>query len=108
MYRTIKREKTCFEKYDVVEGDPIERQLEKIQNQEEEMDESAEIIFTGRDEGVLSEYNPRADMWEVAQNIQENKVKMKVLKNESSAGKEGKSDGGAESTEGNTGTLATD
>jgi len=95
----------------VTEGDPIERQLEKIINQEEEMDESAELIYTKREDGVLSEYNPRADMWDIAQEIQEEKGKMRVLKRESRVGVddnvkkiEGKNDGETEPTVGNSST----
>ena len=49
-----------------IEGEPIEFKMERILNNNERNEDSSPIIFTERKEGVVAEYNPRTDKFEVA------------------------------------------
>ena len=50
----------CFE------GETIEEKVNRIVNNNEPITDGAPIIFTEKKDGVLPEYNPRTDRWDVA------------------------------------------
>lgn len=57
---------TSLELNDSTEGETIEDKVTRALTGEEGIDESASIIYTERKDGVLPEYNPRTDKWEIA------------------------------------------
>lgn len=57
---------TSIKLNDSTEGETIEDKVTRALTGEEGIDENASIIYTERKDGVLPEYNPRADKWEIA------------------------------------------
>lgn len=53
---------------DSVEGEVIERKVERIMNNNEPLTDGApyQPIYTDRKDGVIPEYNPRTDKWDLA------------------------------------------
>ena len=48
------------------EGESIETKVERITTQNEPLQDECEMIYTNRSDGVLPEYDPRTDRFEVA------------------------------------------
>lgn len=53
--------------YEYQEGESIENKVRRITENNEPINDSAPIIYTNRDDGVLPAYNIRTDRWEIAQ-----------------------------------------
>lgn len=66
MYRTIKIGKTDISRNTSVQGEPLERKLERIIENKEEITDTIPVIYTERHQGVLAETNIRTDRFEVA------------------------------------------
>ena len=49
-----------------VEGETIETKIERITTQNEPITDGAPIIYTERKDGVMAEYDPRTDRFEIA------------------------------------------
>nr|WAE43711.1 MAG: hypothetical protein [Microviridae sp.] len=47
-------------------GEPIEHKIRRALENQEPIDETLDLIFTERRDGVKHEYNPRGDKWEEA------------------------------------------
>ncbi len=50
----------------VVEGETIEKKIERIVHNKEPITDGAPELFTERKDGVIAAYNIRTDRWEVA------------------------------------------
>lgn len=48
------------------EGETIEMKIDRVVNNQEPITDGAPIIYTDRRDGVLPEFNPRTDRWELA------------------------------------------
>lgn len=59
-------QKTSITAYNVVEGKSIEEKIEKIMDNKEPIENERPLIYTERKDGVLPDYDMRADKWEVA------------------------------------------
>ena len=57
----LNRMKPC----ECFEGETIEEKVNRIVNNNEPISDGAPIIFTEKKDGVLPEYNPRTDRWDV-------------------------------------------
>lgn len=88
-----------------IQGETIEQKVERVTVNKEPIKDGAPLIYTERKDGVQAGYDIRTDRFEVAieamdyvaksvQAKRDNNAKMKVVKE----------DGGAESTQGTTGT----
>lgn len=93
--------KTQITSVPLVEGETIEQMVRRLKNNEEPIDASAPEIFTERSEGVISQFNIRADRWELAAEAMDSLTKSKIAARE----KKGKviplnEDGKAESIQG--------
>ena len=66
MYKYRKPKTLNLTSVEVVEGETIERKIERIVLNKEPITDGAPEIFTERKEGVISAYNVRTDRWEVA------------------------------------------
>lgn len=51
---------------ELVEGETIEKKVERILQNKEPITDGAPEIFTERSEGIISAYNIRTDRWEIA------------------------------------------
>ncbi len=47
-------------------GETIEQKVERVTTSKEPIEDTAPVIYTERKDGVLPEYNPRTDRFEVA------------------------------------------
>lgn len=83
------------------EGETIESKMERVLSNNEPIEDGAPIIYTERKDGVLPEYNPRTDRFEVAIDGMNQVTSSHIAKREEAlkAREEGKKDGGAESTQ---------
>jgi len=66
MYRQNQIEKTTLRVCKVVEGETIERKMERMMQQGADMDDVSELMFTERKDGVIPETDIRHDRWETA------------------------------------------
>lgn len=66
MYRYKKAKQTTLEINKGYQGETIEQKVNRIVNNKEPIEDSAPLIYTDRKEGVLPDYNPRADRWDAA------------------------------------------
>lgn len=66
MYRYKKAKQTSLEVNKGYQGETIEAKVNRIVNNKEPIEDSAPLIYTDRKEGVLPDYNPRADRWDHA------------------------------------------
>lgn len=51
----------------IYDGESIETKVERVVQNNEPIQDGAEIIYTEKKEGVQAQYNIRTDKWEVAQ-----------------------------------------
>lgn len=65
MYRKIKPETGTLRVNKAKEGETIEQKVNRILNNKEPIKDGAPLIYTDREEGVLPEYDPRADKQEM-------------------------------------------
>jgi len=106
MYKkNIDYSKGGFKVNQTTEGETIEQKVERVTINKEPIKDGAPLIYTERKDGVQAGYDIRTDRFEVAldamdyvarsvQAKRENNAKLKVVKD----------DGGAEPTQGTTGT----
>lgn len=66
MNKTVRLNKTNIRRNTSVEGEPIERKLERMMENKEGFTETIPQIYTERKDGVMPEYNIRTDRFEVA------------------------------------------
>lgn len=82
------------------EGEPIERELEKIMSEGTELAVTGPPIYTAKKDGVLPEYNIRTDRFDIGQeamgkiNIQ--RMNYKPWEDKPEGGSEGESKGSSE------------
>lgn len=57
---------TGIAKYVVQEGETIEMKVERVMSNNEPIDDTAPIIYTDRREGVLPQYDPRTDKFDLS------------------------------------------
>jgi len=82
MYRKIKRTESSLKVNNSVEGETIEQKVDRIVNNQEPINDSAPIIFTERKDGVLPEYNPKTDRFEIAVEATDKITATKLAKRE--------------------------
>lgn len=109
IYRKSKKNKTALNVNTGYEAEMIERKIERMVNNNEQIDgmDNVPLIFTERKEGVGEAYNVRTDRFEVAIEATDRVHKGRAAKRQNVAKAEvkdekgeGKSDGGAEPTDG--------
>lgn len=66
MYNYNKPKKTTIVRNESYEGERIEEKVNRIVNNNEPIVDTAPQIFTDRKDGVMPEYDPRTDPWELA------------------------------------------
>ena len=66
MYLKIKASKTELSINQSYIGERLEEKIERILSNKEPINDGAPIIYTERKDGVLPEYNPRTDRFEIA------------------------------------------
>lgn len=121
MYNKIKPTVTTITVREAVEGETIEQKVERIVENKEPIKDGSPTYYTERSEGVLDEYNPRADKWDIAidamdkvhkNNLTKRQEAMQRLKNDGKTDAEMASEKAAEAaknsgTEDNSGTSVT-
>lgn len=60
------REKTQINRNISVEGETIEMKIVRIMNNNEPIGDGAPLVYTERKDGVMAEYDPRTDRFDVA------------------------------------------
>ena len=85
--------KTLISRNESYEGERIEQKVERIMAQNEPITDGAPMIYTDRRDGVMPEYDPRTDRFDIALDattaIQKEKVskRMEIIKTEDEAKK---------------------
>lgn len=64
--KSIKNEKGSLTVNESYVGETIEQKVERITTNKEPIEDTAPTIYTERKEGVLPQYNPRTDRFDVA------------------------------------------
>lgn len=109
MYKKNPLHQSTITRVILEEGETIEQKVRRILENNEPILDGAEAIFTERKDGVLPEYNPRTDKWDIAigamdsvtgSKMAQRASGMTVVKGEENDQNNGKNDGGAESIEG--------
>ena len=109
MYKFKKGRVSEMNSVDTTEGETIERKIERILENKENITDGAPEIFTERKEGVLAGFDIRTDRWEIAAEAMDSVSRSNIAKRDSTAleivkddedPKETKKDSGAESIQG--------
>jgi len=66
MKKFNKAEKSSFRINNSVEGETIEKKVQRIMNNNEGISDGAPIIYTERNEGVVPEFDIRSDRFDLA------------------------------------------
>lgn len=68
MYRKNKAKPTTININTSYEGEPLEAKIRKLMENKEplEQNDTAPLIFTERNQGILAAYDIRTDRWEIA------------------------------------------
>ena len=66
MYKQNKPSKTSIRRTEQYKGETIEQKIRRVVNNKEPITDGAPLTYTDRKDGVLPEFNPRADRWEEA------------------------------------------
>lgn len=74
--------KTSLKVNKSVKGETIEEKVERIINNQEGIDDTVEIIYTDRRDGVKPEYNIRTDRWDLAIEASDIASKINLAKRE--------------------------
>lgn len=99
-YRTIPAQRLSRIRTNrLIEGETIEQKIRRIMDQNEPITDGAELIFTERKDGILPEYNPRTDKWDIALDAMTTVAKTNIAKREAKI-VEMKKVSGAESADG--------
>lgn len=108
MYKKTKPTASLISKSDILEGETIEMKINRIVNNGEPITDGAPQIFTERKNGVMPEYNPRTDKWDLAIDAMDKVHKTSLAKRDNvikMPKNEEKKDGGAEPTQGTSETT---
>lgn len=68
------------------EGESIEQKIERIVNNNEPISDGAPIIYTERKDGVMPEYDIRADKWDIAIDAMDKVAESNKMKRDLAAG----------------------
>ena len=68
------------------EGESIEKKVDRILENKEPISDGAPIIYTEKKDGVLPQFDIRADKWELAQEAMDKVNKAKIAKGQSPSG----------------------
>lgn len=68
------------------EGERIEEKMDRIVNNNEPISDGAPLIYTERNEGVLPEYDIRADKWDIAIDAMDKVAESNKMKRDLSQG----------------------
>ena len=82
MYKKVSIPRTNIVCNESVEGETIETKVLRISRNQEPIKDGAPTIYTDRKDGVLPEYDPRTDRWEVAVDAMDKVVKMNIAQRE--------------------------
>lgn len=91
--------KTSFNVNKSVEGESIEQKVERIINNQEGIDDTVEIIYTDRRDGVKPEFNIRTDRWDLAIEASDLASKISIAKREDFANNKNEKSSENESTQ---------
>lgn len=111
MYKYNKAKRTTLVVNKGYQGETIEQKVNRIVNNKEPIEDSAPLIYTDRKEGVLPDYNPRADRWDHALDAMDavtKSHKAKRLENLKAKEEKNTNDGKAEPTQGTGDTNSTE
>lgn len=101
LYKRERQKQTSITRNESVEGETLETKVFRALTSEEGIEESANIIYTERKDGVMPEYDPRADKFEVALDATSKiDADNKVRRLEGIKSREPKADQGGEGGEG--------
>ena len=78
-YRQIPNNKTLLNCNTSLQGTTLEQQLRKMIREGEPMKSTSPEIFTERKEGVLPQYDIRADKWDIAEKAMEKVNQAKII-----------------------------
>lgn len=67
-------------KIDTYKGELIEDKVKRLTENKEPIKDSAPLVYTKKEDGVLPQYNIRTDKWELVQSKMEAANKQKILK----------------------------
>lgn len=111
MYKTNRIARTVLLVNKSSEGESIEAKIRRILANKEGISDTAEPIFTERKDGVIPDYNIRADKWEIVADAMDKKAEHlrdkragKVVKLEDKKEAKKEADGKPESSQGTTQT----
>lgn len=68
------------------EGERIEEKMDRIVNNNEPISDGAPIIYTERKDGVMPEYDIRADKWDIAIDAMDKVAESNLMKRDLAAG----------------------
>lgn len=102
MYKIQQPIETTLEINQSTDGEPIEQKIERVVHNGEPMDEGAALVYTERKEGVVAQFNPRSDRFEIAVDAMDQVSKTRIAKRESKIIEMPKQDDGVEPIHGTT------
>lgn len=82
MYKRKQPTKTTIEWNESYEGESLEEKIQRITNNKEPITDGAPLIYTNRKDGILPEYNPRTDRFEIAIDAMDKVTKNHLAKRE--------------------------
>lgn len=100
MYRKQTPTETTLEINQSTEGETIETKIERVVHNGEPIEEGAPLVYTERKEGVMAQYNPRSDRFEIAVDAMDQVSKSRIAKRESKIIEMPKTDDGVEPIQG--------
>ncbi len=65
-YRKVRYLGSQMSSVETVEGESLEEKIERMVNNKEPIKDGAPEIYTERKDGIISAYNIRTDVWEIA------------------------------------------
>lgn len=71
---------------EMYEGETIEMKVARVVQNKEPITDGAPIIYTERGQGVLPDYNPRTDRWDIAIETMDKVNRAKIAKSENGIG----------------------
>lgn len=87
MYQlTTQPTKSKIKHNEAYEGERIEEKIDRIVNNNEPISDGAPIIYTERKDGVLPEYDIRADKWDIAIDAMDKVAESNKMKRDIAAG----------------------
>lgn len=104
MYKRNKPAKTTLIHNKSYIAEPIEMYADRIMNNKEPIKNASPLIYTDREEGVLSEFDVRTDKFEEIVGAFDKMQASQLAKRQEKIDLRNKKDGGAESGDGTSGT----